>query len=195
MTVPAEDRQLISELRRGSEAAFLSIYRAHQGRIFRFALHMTGNRATAEEVTQEVFLELMRRPRSFEPAKGSLSGYLFGIARNLARRAAAKNSLDVSLDDFDDEETSLDLAADVLTRLSDSEALGALRTALLGLPEPFREVIILCDLEQISYAEAAAAIGCPAGTVASRLYRGHAMLKMKLARFSSVRTTGEDHDG
>jgi RNA polymerase sigma-70 factor, ECF subfamily len=190
MTTPAEDQQLINEMRRGSETAFIRIYEVHHGRIFRFALNMTGNTATAEEVTQEVFLHLMRKPRSFEPAKGPLSGYLFGIARNLSRHAATKNSFDVSLEDFNEQEIAPDVAADVLTQLSDFEALGALRTALLGLPEQFREVIVMCDLEQISYAEAAAVIGCPAGTIASRLHRGRAILKAKLARFSSVRTTG-----
>src|ERR1700676_4361673 len=77
------DRVLYRQPTKGHEGAFCTLYEKYQGPMFRFAWHMSGNNATAEDVTQDVFMQLIRNPNGYDPAKGSVAGYLFGIARNL----------------------------------------------------------------------------------------------------------------
>jgi RNA polymerase sigma-70 factor (ECF subfamily) len=181
----ANDQQLLRALRGGDENAFRLLYERHQGALFRFALHMTGSKATAEEVTQDVFMHLIGKPRSYDPNKAPLSAYLFGMARNLARRAVQNASLDVCLDDAEELDVAPALDVDVIEKLSNSDELDSLRKALLGLPDLYREVIVLCDLEEMSYAQAAAIVECSSGTIASRLHRAHNMLRNRLCRVAA----------
>ncbi len=178
-----DDQELLRQLARGNEAAFRTVYERYQGRIYRFALHMSGNAATAEETTQEVFMALIVKPKGFDPARGSLAGYLFGIARNVARRAMLQSAADIPLEEDDAERDEFAVAndLDVLQELSNGELLAALRHAVLALPEPYREAVVLCDLEEMSYQDAAELLECSPGTVASRLHRARAMLKKKLS--------------
>jgi RNA polymerase sigma-70 factor (ECF subfamily) len=189
MAQPQSDNvELVRQLARGNEAAFYSLYERYQRPIFRFAWHMSGNETTAEEVTQEVFLQLIHRPRRFDPAKGTLAGYLFGIARNLVRRQMATISVDVPLDDEqlkDDDALASDI--DVLSEVDRQERLELLHKSVLALPAAYRETLILCDLEEMSYPEVATVLGCPEGTVASRLHRARTMLKSRLQRMGCVR--------
>ena len=176
------DRELYRQLAKGREEAFSALYERYQGPIFRFAWHMSGNSATAEDVTQEVFMLLIRNPKNYDPAKGSLAGYLFGIARNLTRRRLDRSRLDAPLaeDWTDSNENELASDTDVLGELTRSELLQCLQKAILGLPEQYREVVVLCDLSEMSYPDAAAVLECPPGTVASRLHRARLMLKARL---------------
>lgn len=179
-----DDRELLRQLAKGNEAAFRALYDRYQGPIYRFALHMSGNSATAEEVTQEVFMLLIRNPKSYQAEKGSVRGYLYGMARNLARRSMQNRGLDVDLNGFgagEDQELALASDLDVLEELSRSELVESLRKAVVSLPEPYREAVVLCDLQEMSYADAAEFLECAPGTVASRLYRGRAILKTKLS--------------
>lgn len=180
---PLEDQELLRQIRKGNETAFSALYERYQGPIYRFALHMSGNAATAEEVTQEVFTLLIGNHKGYEAEKGSLGSYLFGIARNLTRRVMQRSRLDLPIEEewLDTGEAGLTSDLDVLSELSNSELLEFLRKAVLALPEQYREVVALCDLEEMSYAEAAALLECSPGTVASRLHRARAMLKMKLS--------------
>jgi RNA polymerase sigma-70 factor (ECF subfamily) len=177
-----DDQQLLRQLRRGDEAAFADIYRRHQGQIYRFVLHMSGSTAIADEVTQEVFMLLICKPKGYDAAKGPLSAYLFGIARNLARRAVQRAYIDVPFENAEECDIAQASECSVLETLSRSELLDLLRRSLLGLPDLYREAVVLCDLEEMSYAEAAVVLECSSGTVASRLHRAHAMLKLKLRR-------------
>jgi RNA polymerase sigma-70 factor, ECF subfamily len=181
---PSEDQELLRQLAKGNETAFCSLYGRYQGPLYRFILHMSGNSATAQEVTQEVFMLLIDKPRGYQSEKGSVAGYLFGIARNLTRRIMQRSRLDLPVDDESLEgmgEPALASDLDVLAELSSAELLEILRKAVLALPEPYREVVALCDLEELNYADAAAILECSPGTVASRLHRARAMLKTKLS--------------
>jgi RNA polymerase sigma-70 factor (ECF subfamily) len=178
----ADDLQLLREMRAGNGDAFRWIYERHQGALFRFVLHMTGSTATAEEVTQDVFMHFIRRPRSYDPSKGPLAAYLFGMARNLARRALRNAASDVCFDDAEELDAAPALDVDLIEKLSNSEALDSLRKAVLALPALYREVVVFCDLEEMSYGEAAGLLQCSPGTVASRLHRGHNILRTKLSR-------------
>jgi RNA polymerase sigma-70 factor (ECF subfamily) len=189
----SDDQELLRQLAKGNEDAFRTLYERYQGRIYRFALHMSGNPATGEETTQEVFLALMGKPKGYDPAKGSLAGYLFGMARNITRRAMQETAEDISLDDDDTERDEFAVAdgLDVLEELTNGELLSALRQAVLTLPEPYRAAVVLCDLEELSYQEAAQLLECSPGTVASRLNRARSLLKKKL----SVQKTREQKCG
>jgi RNA polymerase sigma-70 factor (ECF subfamily) len=178
-----DDQELLRQLSKGNEPAFTALYERYQGPIYRFALHMSGNNATAEEATQEVFMQLINNPRGYDAGKGTVAGYLFGIARNITRRAVQDSRCELVLEE---EDLALDEFAmagelDVLGELTNGELLAALRSAILCLPQQYREAVVLCDLEEFSYQQAGELLGCSPGTVASRLHRGHAILKKKLS--------------
>jgi RNA polymerase sigma-70 factor (ECF subfamily) len=176
------DYNLLIRLRNGDEQAFLTLYGKRQGAIYRFALHMSGSAQTAEDVTQEVFLALLREDCGFDASRGTLSGYLFGIARKLILRQMERGRADVPLESETEDAYTPELAVtdDVLGKLTHREGIEALRRAVVTLPRRYREVVVLCDLEEVDYAEAAVVLGCPIGTVRSRLHRARALLLEKL---------------
>jgi RNA polymerase sigma-70 factor (ECF subfamily) len=157
---------------RGDETAFESIYHEHQGGLFRFAWHMSGDREAAEEVVQEAFLALFEKPKGFDGSRGSLSGYLYGISRNLLRKRLRGAWMEEPIDDYDP-------AADEVDPL-ESVTVDSVRAAVLSLPPVYREAVALCDLQEASYEEAAAVLECAVGTVRSRLFRGRRLLTSKL---------------
>jgi len=189
------DEELLRLTRAGDEGAFTALYRRHQGPVYRFALQMSGCESVADDVTQEVFLALMCESFRFDPSQGLLASYLFGVARNQVRRHLARGRSQVSLDeDCGDEAPFLEpiiAREDPLADLTLEEGLSALRRAILTLPLHYREVVVLCDLEEMSYEESARALGCAVGTIRSRLHRAHALLVQKLreATETSVRMT------
>jgi len=127
-------------------------------------------------------LSLLRRECGYNPERGTLSGYLFGIARKLALRQIDRSRGDVAIEPETDEGSLPILAVndDALANLTHREGIDALRRAVTALPRRYREVVALCDLEELDYADAAAALGCPIGTVRSRLHRARALLLEKL---------------
>jgi RNA polymerase sigma-70 factor, ECF subfamily len=181
------DEQLLHELRAGKEAAFRELYAQYQGVLFRFALHMTGSVTTAEDIAHDVFIQLISNPGSYNASKGPLSAYLFGITRNLARASLRVNHANRALDDVEESEMTVVSDTELIDCVSSSEALESLRRALLALPELYREVVVLCDLEEMPYADAATILECSAGTIASRLHRAHKLLRAKLVSIG-VRT-------
>jgi RNA polymerase sigma-70 factor (ECF subfamily) len=191
---PETDEQLLSRLEAGDEAAFQVLYRRRQGAIYRFAWHVTGSEAVAEDITQEVFLTLIRNVCRFDPERGTLNGYLFGIARKLVLRHLERTRMDVALDGSGDESSAPHLAIhhDPGVAMADRERVEALRRAVDHLPRRYREVVVLCDLEEVDYADAAAILACPIGTVRSRLHRARALLFEKLSQERSARGEMKD---
>lgn len=175
------DEQLLAQALTGDEDAFTALYRRRQGPVYRFALHMSGSRQVAEEVTQEVFLFLLQRGRDFDPTRGAVGAYLFGVARNYVRRAMEKNYTEAATTSpAEEDDPCLVTDFDPLEDLARSQTSKAVWKAVLSLPEHYREVVVLCDLQELSYADAAAALGCALGTIRSRLHRAHEMLARKL---------------
>ncbi|MGI8989621.1 MAG: RNA polymerase sigma factor [Bryobacteraceae bacterium] len=171
------DGDLLRRIAGGDPEAFSAVYRLHRNSVHRFALHMSGNGHVAEEVTQEVFMLLMREAGSFDARRGSLNAYLYGIARNFVRRHLERDRAWDTIEDSAEEPVSLD---DPLSELTRRETIDGVRQAILTLPPNYREAVVLCELQELSYEEAAAAIGCAIGTVRSRLHRGRALLITKL---------------
>ncbi len=167
------DSDLVALVLAGDREAFAALYRRRQGGIYRFALHMCGSEAAAEDVVQEVFLVLIRRPRTFDPARGSLTAFLYGVARKLVlRRFGREQPLEEASDQSAELQPELDLVR--------SEVAETVRAAVLSLPLHYREAVALCDLQELDYTEAALALQCSVGTVRSRLHRGRQMLARKL---------------
>ena len=173
------DEQLLARILKGDEEAFAALYRRRQGPIYRFALHMTRNRTIAEDVTQEVFLALLENGRSFNASCGTLLSFLYGIARNRVLKRIQKQWRDEPVDDAEQYASDNDVFHD-FTR---SEIIEQVRRAVVSLPPVYREAVVLCDLENASYEEAALALECPVGTVRSRLSRGRMILAHKLAKY------------
>jgi RNA polymerase sigma-70 factor, ECF subfamily len=177
------DEELLRLTRAGDEHAFTVLYRRHQGPVYRFALQMSGSESVADDVTQEVFLALMGEFFRFDSSRGSLASYLFGVARNQVRRHLERGKFQVVTLDEDSDEASCEpitAPGDPLGDLTLREGLSALRQAILTLPLHYREVVALCDLEEMSYEDAARTVGCAVGTIRSRLHRAHALLVQKL---------------
>lgn len=173
---PPTDGDLVRLLMAGNEDAFGALYERCSPSIYRFALHMSGDQHIAEEVTQDTFMILIRRPSMYDETRGSLVGWLLGIARNLTRRELGAASAEEALDDADEPAAP----ADVLQNLARQEMIDAVRQAVVSLPAAYREVVVLCDLQEMDYRDAAVTLDCPVGTVRSRLHRARAMLMVKL---------------
>jgi RNA polymerase sigma-70 factor, ECF subfamily len=182
MTGQEQDTDLLENMRLGDEKAFLALYRKFEPPIYRFAVNMTGSKAVAEDVTQDVFLALIRENFGYVADRGTLSGYLFGIARKLVLRHIERGHATFELEIEDADRTRPELIAfpDPMTDLLRREGIEELRRAVLSLPRRYREVVVLCDLEEIAYEDAAGVLGCPVGTVRSRLHRARALLLEKL---------------
>jgi RNA polymerase sigma-70 factor (ECF subfamily) len=180
------DSDLMGRIAAGDAEAFASLFRRRQGQVYRFALHMTASPSIAEDVTQDVFLAVMSDAGRFEPARATVVAWLCGIARNHVRRRLERDRLLQPLhgDDAQDNDAIDGLVAvepEVLGDLTRAESIEALRQAVLTLPVRYREAVVLCDLQELSYADASVALGCAIGTVRSRLHRGRALLATKLA--------------
>ena len=171
------DPELVRKMSGGSEDAFAVIYQRYGPPVYRFALHLLTDSQAAEEIVQETFLTLLRSPRGYDPSRGSLLSWLLGIARNLARRAAGSDWETDGLEDSASEIPGpIDLAGDLTRR----ETIGAVRQAVDSLPVAYREVVILCELQELDYLEVSRILKCPVGTVRSRLHRARNMLASKL---------------
>jgi RNA polymerase sigma-70 factor, ECF subfamily len=166
----------------GCAESFGTLYDRRQGGVYRFALRMTGSEAFAEDVTQDVFLALMREGCRFDPERGSVKSYLYGMARHRVLRRLERERAHVAIEEedggtFDELPSATD---DPFADLAREELVTLVRQAVLTLPTHFREVIVLCHLQEMNYAEAGEVLACPLGTVRSRLARARALLVGKL---------------
>ena len=177
------DSELLRLMLAGDEESFTLLYRRRQAGIYRFALQMSGSPQVAEDVTHDVFLFLMKDGHVFDAGRGSVSSFLFGVARNYVLRRFRGEQATVPLVD-DEEEQSFGLETSdpgPLDDLTRAETIENVRKAVLSLPERYREVVVLCELQELSYGETAQVLGCAIGTVRSRLHRARALLLAKLS--------------
>ena len=166
------DEELYRRMRKGDQFAFAELYTRREPGLHRYSLHMSGSWSVAEEVTHEVFLRLMGPDAGFDAGRGPLEAYLYGVARNLIRVTRREKSGGPAPDQPG--------AHDILGDLIRDEMTAALYATLRQLPEPYRDAVVLCDLEERSYEDAARLMGCAVGTVRSRLHRARALLAARL---------------
>jgi RNA polymerase sigma-70 factor (ECF subfamily) len=182
------DAALMAGIAAGDKHAFTALFRRRRNDVYRVALLMTGRAAVAEDIAQDVFLGLIRDAVRYDPGRSTVTAWLCGIARNHARRRLEYDGRVVPFADGDEsggEEPAVH--PDPLGEIAAAQHVEALRRAILKLPVRYREVVVLCDLQELSYADAAIALDCAVGTVRSRLHRARALLTAKMRDGAAVR--------
>ncbi len=179
------DQDLIRQAQRGDQQAMSVLYSKYRRKVLNYLYRFTADRGRAEELTQETFLRVVQNLHRYRPT-GSVAGWIYRIAGNLALNALRDHPAvsEVSLDEpISTEEGSMDRAEAVAGAgpQPDEEAVrmereDAVQRSLMQLSPHHREVLILCDIEQYSYREAAETLRCPMNTVASRLARARAQM-------------------
>ena len=174
------DDGLVVRARAGDRDAFAAIYHRYHVGIYQFARTMTGSTTLAEDVTQEAFLELMRTLDRYDSTRAALSTYLYAITRNVCRHKLRRERRFVGLDlsTAGEPESADDPSYPVLR----SQTVARVRAFIKALPEPYREVLVLCDLQGMSYEAAAAVVDAPIGTVRSRLHRARQQLAERITQ-------------
>jgi RNA polymerase sigma-70 factor (ECF subfamily) len=193
------DAELLKLSMAGDEDAFLILYERLKAPVFRYAFYMTGSQSSAEEVVQEVFISLLKDGNRYKPTQGDLAGFVFGIARNLIRRLKRRER---RAEEFPGDEVlerkflSDQREEDLSAQLIRDQDVERIRAAIASLPDHYRQVIVLCDLCELTYPEAASRLQCAVGTVRSRLNRAHVLLAQKLKqtkkRQSALRAPGTE---
>jgi RNA polymerase sigma-70 factor (ECF subfamily) len=184
------DAELLKAMLAGDEDAFALLYEKLKSGIFRYAYYMTNSITTAEEVTQEAFMALLQEGRHYREARGEVGAFVFGITRNLVRRVRRREGVYQPLPDDDAIQR---LAASLVTdsdglqrKMIRNEAVEQVRAAVRSLPDAYAQAVVLCDLCELSYAEAASRLNCAVGTIRSRLNRAHTLLASKLGSLRST---------
>ncbi|MDZ4860299.1 MAG: sigma-70 family RNA polymerase sigma factor [Candidatus Hydrogenedentes bacterium] len=190
------DEALMLDHGAGSEDAFTELCRRHHKNVLNYIFRMVQNRQIAEELTQEVFVALVRNAVRYEP-RAKFTTYLYTIASNIVskewmRRKRRPRFLSLSSawswrrnpeDDYDPMEHVRDEKADVLASFQRGEISEAVNTALRELPGQQREAFVLRRFQDLSYEEIAEITDSPVGTVKSRVVRAERALRPLLARF------------
>ena len=179
-----QDEELLKRSAKGDEEAFTALYRRHADVLYRFAFRMTGSSWGAEEIVQDVFMTLVREPGKYDAERGTLPAFLFGIARNKIMKYNERLPREISLVERQEDGSGGGLTLrDSFTPAmwaEQRERLEKVRAAVMELPIEFRETVVLCELEEMTYDQAARMLDCPIGTIRSRLHRGRALLLAKL---------------
>ena len=177
----AAETELLLKAARGDEAAFLLLYERHRTPVFRFACRMLGSATQAEDVTQECFLQVLRRPEAYRAERASLRTYLCAIARHLALKQLRRRGQETVVDDPPEEAARGAPGDDPLSTVIEEEASLAVRTAVEALPPLQREAVVLFEYQEMSLADIAAVCDVDVGTVKSRLHRARERLRRTLA--------------
>lgn len=184
----ASDDALVAKIAAGDRQAFTALFRRRHNDVYRLALLMTGSVSAAEDITQDAFIALMSDCWRYEPGRSTVVAWLCGIARNHAKRRLERDARVVPLTAQDGGGTpEVAVHPDPVGDITTAQHVEALRRAILRLPVRYREVVVLCDLQELSYADAAAALDCAVGTVRSRLHRARALLTAKMRDRDGVR--------
>jgi RNA polymerase sigma-70 factor (ECF subfamily) len=182
-SAPHSEAELFRALATGDGAAMAALYQLHGGLIYRFSLRMSHDESIAEEVTQEVFLALLKQADRFDPRQAALSTWLCGIARRLVWKHLERRQRMGPLDESSEIESPEDDPGVLLIR---KEAVLAVQRGLDELPIDLRAVIILCEFEEMKYEDAAVVLAVPVGTVRSRLHRAKNRLALLLCEDPAI---------
>ena len=166
----------LAALARGETQAIDVLYRSEAARVYRYALALCGNAGLAADATQEAFVALAQRPQGFDATRGSLGAYLAGVARHALAAHWRTARDEVPLPDGDDGDEGAAETPSPEDLLVQAQSGAAVWEALRRLPAPFREALVLVDLQERSYAEAAAIAGIELNTLRTRLHRGRIKL-------------------
>jgi RNA polymerase sigma-70 factor (ECF subfamily) len=189
----ADDVDLVRRAAAGDRNAFGAIFERYQNVVYRFARAMTGSPDLAEDVAQEVFMILIQELKRYDPERATLSTYLYGVARNVSRHRLRRQRRFQPVESPQLTQADGTPGADPLQRIVNDETGSEIRRALGRVPVKFREVVVLCDLHDLSYADAGAALHISTNAVRSRLHRGRQLLRQRLSMLrptAASRSTG-----
>jgi RNA polymerase sigma-70 factor (ECF subfamily) len=178
------DAELLERSLAGDEGAFQLLYDRLKAPLFRYAFYMTNSKTDAEEVVQEVFLFLVRNGRRYRESKGDVAGFVFGVARNVVRhvqrREKNRKSQSLSSDEVIENFPPAAELEGVSSQAIHNQLVRRMESAIASLPDHYRQAVMLCDLCELTYEQAAARLDCAVGTIRSRLNRAHSLLAQKL---------------
>jgi RNA polymerase sigma-70 factor (ECF subfamily) len=175
------DRELLARAAAGDAAAFGLVYQHYQHVVYRFGFQMTASRDAAEDITQEVFVTLFRDLGRYDPSRASFTTYLYGIVRNLSRDRLRRDRRFISLHAIGLGARE-SVEADPFDTIDGAQAAAGVREALKQLPPRYRELIVMCDLHGLRYADAAKVANISVAAVRSRLHRGRHLLRERWSR-------------
>ena len=173
------DEHLLQRAGAGDEVAFQQVYERHRNAVFRFAYRLSGNIETAEDLTHDCFLGLIKRVGGFDSRRASLRTYLFGTTRNLWLKQLRTLDRERALEEFDENEFVV-VGHAPLRRILDNELSMLVAEAVAALPVLQREALVLFEYEGISLNEIASVVNSDVGTVKSRLRRAREGLRKSL---------------
>jgi RNA polymerase sigma-70 factor (ECF subfamily) len=181
-----DDSEHMARLAAGDATAVRHLYEKHGRALLRFSAAMCRSRQVAEDLVHDTFVALLREPFRFDPALGSVYGYLCGVLRHRVSRHFRQQKRWVTLDADDEGAEPRAESPGAVDEIARTELTVAFRRAMLDLPLPHREIIALCDLEELPYAAVADILKVPIGTVRSRLHRARALLTIRLISMELV---------
>jgi RNA polymerase sigma-70 factor (ECF subfamily) len=174
----ADDATLVGRVAAGDTAALDALYRRESGAVYRYALALCGNAAWAADATQEAFVVLATKPGGFDATRGAIGGWLAGVARHALAAIWREGRLEEPFADDDEDIGEAGVSPEqLLVQAQDSAVVWA---ALRVLPAPFREAVVLVDLQERPYAEAARIAGIQINTLRTRLHRARLKLAAQL---------------
>lgn len=182
------DELLLEMAEAGDPAAFLQIYERHRGPVFRFSYRLSGTVETAEDITHDCFLSLIKKPGNFVAGRASLRTYLLSAARNLWLKQLRTSGRELALDEFDDDRF-VEPARQPLRRILDDELSLKVKEAVSALPPLQREALVLFEYEGLALNEIAGLVGTDIGAVKARLHRARQRLRNTLQPY--LNTTRE----
>ena len=183
------DARTLARAAAGDPDAFAEIYRQYQHVVYRFGCAMTASESAAEDIAQETFVALFRDLARYDATRASFTTYLYGIVRNLSRERLRRDRRFLSLDALSAKQRRAG-GGDPSRALEGAELASQVRKALRKLPTRYRELIVLCDLHGMSYADAAAIADISTAAVRSRLHRGRQLLRRQLSRVAGIDLAG-----
>lgn len=181
----SDDRNLEAKLLRqaanGNDRAFCTIFERHHREMFRCCYRLTNSHSAADDITQECFLQLVMHPERFDPRRGSLRQYMYGIVRNLSRQLWQTAGREVLWEDVVSDETETCISFD---SMEFQELSRAVQAAVAKLPPLQREALVLVSFEELSLRESAEIVGTDLGTLKSRLFRARGALRRMLRPYA-----------
>lgn len=191
MSEVISDDELLRRMRHGQQAAFAMLYQRHHAALYRYAVLRCGSTANAADVVQDVFMRLLTDGLNYDSMRGELRFYLFGVARKLVLKFDYSLASNASADDSDEEEWTFEVACDApdpLERLLTNQMAEQTRAAIAALSPHYRDVLILFEIQELSYLDIAEICQINVGTVRSRLSRARYFLAQQLAHYQSAQS-------
>lgn len=174
------DAELVELVAGGDDEAMSTLYRRHRDVVVRFARGMTGSLEAAVDIAQDVFVALTLDAGRYDAGRAAFTTYLYAMVRNHSRTWLRRQRRWLSFQRLASA-GSPPRPADPFARLEDAELAAQVRAALQRIPARYREVMILCDLHDLSYDQTARIVGASVAAVRSRLHRGRRLLRVKLS--------------